>query len=135
MASCTCTCRIKCVPPCRSNPSLIWCVKLSFICANDVGIVGNLQNNRIAVHAIDGAVDAGSGDHLVSVLDRGEHLLHLLALPRLWQNHQEIHDAEHERQGDQKSTQTSQAAALPNPECRQIHFLLCRPTLSEPSAI
>src|SRR5260370_4692822 len=41
MASCTCTCKTRCVPPCRSNPSLICFEKLLLTIARDFGRSGN----------------------------------------------------------------------------------------------
>src|SRR5258708_24107865 len=37
MASCTCTCKIKCVPPCKSRPSLMLSEKFDLIPAQDLG--------------------------------------------------------------------------------------------------
>src|SRR5208282_6012709 len=76
-------------------------------------VIGNLQNKSVAVDTIAGAIDAGGGDDLVAVLHGAEHLLQLLSLPLLRHDHQEIHDAEHQQQGEHESTKPADAACLP----------------------
>src|SRR6516225_377190 len=84
-------------------------------------IVGDFQNDGVAVHTIDGAVDPGGRDDLVAVLDGAEHLLHLLTLPLLRQNDEKIHDAKHQHQGDQEATESGDPSTLPDENACQSH--------------
>src|SRR6266852_2726610 len=106
---------------------IVGCLHLSNRCPRDADfyIIGDLENHGVAVHAVDGAVDARGGDDLIAVLHRPQHLLHFLALPLLRQYHQEIHDPEHEAEGPNHLAQTKTAAGLPEKKCCQIHVPNC----------
>src|SRR5277367_7040427 len=41
IASSTCTCSTRWLPPFKSSPSLMRCARLAFTCASEVGNVGN----------------------------------------------------------------------------------------------
>ena len=64
---------------------------------------GNFQNDGITIETVDSAVDAATGDHFVTSLQRCEHGLHLLALALLGQDHEEIHDDKHEAEWNQQA--------------------------------
>ena len=61
----------------------------------DFYLVGDLENHRVAVNAIDGAVDAAIRDDLVAGFQRGDHRLHLFALPLLRQNEHHVENGHH----------------------------------------
>src|SRR5579862_3836646 len=106
---------------------IVGCLHLSNRCPRDADfyIIGDLENHGVAVHAVDGAVDARGGDDLIAVFHRPQHLLHFLALPLLRQYHQEIHDSEHEAERNRKTAKPSPDAALPEKKCCQIHVPNC----------
>src|SRR5258708_40243920 len=106
---------------------IVGCLHLSNRCPRDADfyIIGDFQNDRVAVNAIDGAVDARGGDDLIAVLHCAQHLLHFLALPLLRQNPQEIHYSEQEPEGNKKTAEPRDTAGLPEKKCCQIHVLNC----------
>ncbi len=74
-------------------------------------LVGDLQDDRLAVQSVDRAVDSAVGDHFVPGLQRAQHLLQLLALSLLRQNEHHVEDAHHHHHHHQGAAERGAQAA------------------------